>query len=82
MRIEQYTDTVKSRVCWGAGAYLINVGEFPKPTDADVRFSITDDGENYTINMSSGDLGVMIAGTINSDHILIMKQILKEMGEI
>ena len=82
MNVVKLTDTIKSRECWGAGAYLKNLGKFPKPTEADVRFSITSGGENYVINMSSDDLGVMISGVINSDHILIMKQILKEMGEI
>ena len=82
MKIVKYTDTIKSRECWGKGAYLINLGKFSKPTEADVRFSITSEDKNYVVNMSSEDLGVMISGVINSDHILIMKQILKEMGEI
>lgn len=83
MRITKYTDTVQSRSCWGQGAYITDLRNLKLPTDNDVKFSIIGNNEDkYTINMSSEDLGVMIATVINSDHILIMKQILKEMGEI
>lgn len=83
MKITKYTDTVKSRSCWGQGAYLTDLRKVKRPTDNDVKFSIIGTNEDkYTINMSSEDMGVMIATVINSDHILIMKQILKEMGEI
>ena len=86
MKITKYTDTVQSRSCWGQGTYVIDLSNFNLPIDNTVYFSIVGDKDNpegnYTINMSSEDLGVMIATVINSDHILIMKQILKEMGEI
>ncbi len=82
MKIEKYTDTVQSRSCEGEGLYVTDLCKLNLPIESTVRFSITSDGDNYVINMSSEDLGVMIATVINSDHILIMKQILKEMGEI
>ena len=86
MKITKYTETVQSRSCWGQGAYLTDLRKVKHPTENPVKFSIignkaSNEGQ-YTINMSSEDLGVMIATVINSDHILIMKQILKEMGEI
>ena len=86
MKITKYTETVQSRSCWGQGAYITDLRNFKMPTDTDVKFSIIGKKGNtkgtYAINMSSEDLGVIIATVINSDHVLIMKQILKEMGEI
>ena len=82
MKIEKYTDTVQSISCIGEGLYVRDLYKLNPPTESTVRFSITSDKDSYVINMSSEDLGVMIATAINSDHKLIMKQILKEMGEI
>ena len=82
MKIEKYTETVQSRSCLGRGVYVTELLSFKMPTESTVRFSITGNEDGYDINMSSEDLGVMVATLVNSDHILIMKQILKEMGEI
>lgn len=80
--MEKYTDTVQSRSCQGRGVYVTDLLRFKKPTESTVRFSITGNEDGYVIYVSSEDLGVMVGTLINSDHILIMKQILKEMGEI
>lgn len=82
MKIEKFTTTVQSRSCQGRGVYVTELLILKKPTESTVRFSITGDKDGYVINMSSEDLGVMVGTLVNSDHILIMKQILKEMGEI
>lgn len=83
MKIEKFTATVQSRSCQGRGVYVTELLSFKMPTESTVRFSITGNNEDgYVINMSSEDLGVMVGTLVNSDHILIMKQILKEMGEI
>lgn len=82
MKIEKFTATVQSRSCQGRGVYATELLILKKPTESTVRFSITGDKDGYVINMSSEDLGVMVGTLVNSDHILIMKQILKEMGEI
>ena len=82
MKIEKYTETIQSRSCQGRGVYETELLRFKMPTESTVRFSITCDKDGYVINMSSEDLGVMVGTLVNSDHILIMKQILKEMGEI
>lgn len=82
MKIEKFTETVQSRSCQGCGVYVTDLLSFKMPTESTVRFSITGGDDGYVINMSSEDLGVMVGTLINSDHILIMKQILKEMGEL
>ena len=82
MKIEKFTATVQSRSCEGCGMYMTDLLSFKMPTESTVRFSITGNKDDYVINMSSEDLGVMVGTLVNSDHILIMKQILKEMGEI
>ena len=82
MKIEKFTATVQSRSCQGRGVYVTDLLSFKMPTESTVRFSITGNEDGYVINMSSEDLGVMVGTLVNSDHILIMKQILKEMGEI
>ena len=53
-----------------------------KKIDIDVRFAITGkfEGDDYTLSLTAGDINMTTL--LNSDHILIMKQILKEMGEI
>ena len=74
---------INIRDCIGSGCFsIIDPDTYKRPeiNSIDVRFSITGNGEDYTLSMAAGRL--MITTLLNSDHILIMKQILKEMGEI
>ncbi len=62
---------------------MINYSDMSKPPkicDMTVRFAIAGKDDKYTISLTAEEF--TITGLINSDHILIMKQILKEMGEI
>ena len=76
-------DDVMIRDCYGSGCIsLIDPETYTRPDiiPVDVRFSITGNGKDYTISVIAGK--VMTSTLLNSDHILIMKLILKEMGEI
>ena len=74
---------INIRDCVGSGCFsIIDPATYNRPevNSIDVRFSITGNGKDYTLSVVAGRL--MTTTLLNSDHILIMKQILKEMGEI
>lgn len=82
MNIANFKD-INIRDCVGSGCFsIIDPATYTRPeiNSIDVRFSITGDGKDYTLSVIAGRL--MTSILLNSDHILIMKQILKEMGEI
>ena len=82
MNIVKFNCNVTIRDCKGAGCFSIVDDTFNsddiQPTE--IRFAITGNKDDYTMSLAAGRL--MISVLLNSDHILIMKQILKEMGEI
>ena len=82
MKTVKLKDGVIIRECNGGGVYSI-VGDninFDDLRPLEIRFAITGNEKDYTMSFTSGRF--MISTLLNSDHILIMKQILKEMGEI
>ena len=83
MKTIRLNDNIIVRECIGGGCYSIvkDNGTFDAlhPLEQ-IRFAITGDKKDYTMSFASGR--IMVSVSINSDHILIMKHILKEMGEI
>ena len=83
MKTVKFKEGVTIRECIGGGCYSIvkDDGKFYnlQPLE-EIRFAITGDKKDYTMSFASGR--IMVSVSINSDHVLIMKQILKEMGEI
>lgn len=82
MKTVKLTDGVTIRECLGDGCFSIIDTDNPKITRNDIRFAVTgrNDEDEYTMSMTMGRC--IVSTLLNSDHILIMKQILKEMGEI
>lgn len=79
MKTSKYRDIV-IKECWGDGCFSIVDSDKPKITGHDIRFAVTAHNNDYTVSMNVGRC--LVSTLLNSDHILIMKQILKEMGEI
>lgn len=48
--------------------------------DRKVSCAVTGKDDTYTLSLTDGTL--MMSTLLNSDHILIMKQILNELGEV
>ena len=82
MKTVEFKDGLVIRECLGDGCFSIVDTDNPKITRNDIRFAVTsrNDEDEYTISMAMGRC--LVSTLLNSDHILIMKQILKEMGEI
>ena len=80
MKTVKFKDGLVIKECIGDGCFSIVDTDKPEISRNDVRFAITGRDDEYTISMAMGKL--LISTLLNSDHILIMKQILKEMGEI
>ena len=80
MKTVKFKDGLVIKECIGDGCFSIVDTDKPKITRNDIRFAVTGRKGEYTISMAVGRC--LVSTLLNSDHILIMKQILKEMGEI
>ena len=80
MKTVKFEDGLVIKECLGDGCFSIVDTDNPKITRNDIRFAVTGRNDEYTLSMAVGRC--LISTLLNSDHILIMKQILKEMGEI
>lgn len=80
MKTVKFKDGLTITECLGDGCFSIVDTDKPEISRNDVRFAVTGREGEYTISMAMGK--ILVSTLLNSDHILIMKQILQEMGEI
>lgn len=84
MNTVKNNDGVIIRECFSCGVISLmnDLSDISKVKlyDRNVSCAVTGKDDTYTLSLTDGTL--MMSTLLNSDHILIMKQILNELGEI